>query len=88
MEIRGTIVQEPWGDGLIRTYDSEGYYILQNETGIKYTEAIDIPNRYTYSETDELIPTPEDSNGNPVQIWEEHENQEEAEDTIHIEKEN
>ena len=53
---RGTIVQEPWGDGLIRTYDSEGYYILQNETGIKYAEAIDIPDHYTYSETDEKIP--------------------------------
>lgn len=55
---RNSIVQEPYGEGLIRTYDKLGYYILQNETGIKYAEAIDIPNRYTYSETDELIPEP------------------------------
>ena len=52
---RNSIVQEPYGDNLIRTYDNQGYYILQNETGIKYAEAIDIPNRYTYSETDEKI---------------------------------
>ena len=53
---RNSIVSEPYGDGLIRTYDNQGYYILQNETGSKYAEAIDIPNRYTYSETDEKIP--------------------------------
>ena len=52
----GGLAQEIFGDGLIRSYSRNGYYILQNETGIKYTEAIDIPNRYTYSETDEKIP--------------------------------
>lgn len=55
-EQRNSIKQEPYGDGLIRTYDILGYYILQNETGVKYAEAIDIPNKYTYSETDEKIP--------------------------------
>lgn len=53
--MRNSIVQEPYGEGLIRTYDNQGYYILQNETNIKYVEAIDIPDRYTYSETDEKI---------------------------------
>lgn len=53
---RNSITQEPCVEGLIRTYDNQGYYILQNETGIKYAEAIDIPNKYTYSETDEKMP--------------------------------
>ena len=46
-------------DGVIlnRTYSDAGYYILQNETGIKYSEAVDVEDApYTYSETDELIP--------------------------------
>lgn len=44
------------GVNLYRTYSDEGYCILQNETGIKYAEAIDIENApYTYSETDEKI---------------------------------
>lgn len=35
-----------------------GFYILQNETNIEYTEAIDVENApYTYSETDKPIPT-------------------------------
>lgn len=49
------IKQEQTND-LIHTYSDNGYYILQNETGIKYVEAYDImPCKYTYSETDELI---------------------------------
>lgn len=45
------------GVELDRTYSDAGMYILQNETGAKYTEAIDVvPLRYTYSETDEPIP--------------------------------
>lgn len=46
-------------DGVIlnRTYSDGGFYILQNETGIKYSEAVDVEGApYTYSETDELIP--------------------------------
>ena len=53
-------------EGLIlcRTYSSENYILLQNETGEKYIEAIDIsieensvykPKYYTYTETNELI---------------------------------
>lgn len=48
------------GVNLYRTYSDERYFILQNETGVKYEEAIDIENAgYTYSETDEKIPDPE-----------------------------
>ena len=54
--MRDSIKQELWGKGLIRTWDELGYMILQNETGVKYEEAIDVPNKYTYSETDEKIP--------------------------------
>lgn len=33
-----------------------GFYIIQNETGIKYDEAIDIENApFTYSETTEYV---------------------------------
>lgn len=40
-----------------RTYSDAGYYIIQEQTGIKYEEAIDIEGAgYTYVESDELIP--------------------------------
>ena len=45
-------------DGVVlnRTYSDDGFYILQNETGIEYSEAVDVENAvYTYSETDKLI---------------------------------
>ena len=51
---------------LYRTYSTENYLLLQNETGEKYSEAIDIaieengvykPKYYTYTETNELIET-------------------------------
>ena len=50
------------GVNLFRTYSDIGNYILQNETQIQYSEAIDVENApYTYSETDipieEEIPT-------------------------------
>ena len=47
-------------DGVVlnRTYSDAGFYILQNETGIEYSEAVDVEGApYTYSETDELIET-------------------------------
>ena len=49
-------------DGVVlnRTYSDTGFYILQNETGIKYSEAVDIEGApFSYSETDELIPVEE-----------------------------
>jgi len=46
------------GDYFIKTYSDKGNYILQNDTGEKYEEAIDIPPlRFSYSELDEPIPT-------------------------------
>lgn len=45
---------------LIRHYSDAGYMLLQNETGLKYSDPIDvIPCTYTYTETDELIESEE-----------------------------
>ena len=44
------------GVNLYRTYSDEGFYIVQNEAGVEYGEAIDIEGtRYTYSESDKKI---------------------------------
>lgn len=41
---------------LVRHYSDAGFVLLQNETGAKYSDPIDIvPCPYTYSETDEKI---------------------------------
>ena len=40
------------GVNLYRTYSDTGMMLLQNETGIEYSEAVDIKNApYTYSES-------------------------------------
>ena len=40
---------------LIKHYSDKGYLLLQNETGMKYADPVDIvPCPYTYTETDEL----------------------------------
>jgi hypothetical protein len=44
------------GVKLFRTYSDEGKQIIQNETGIIYSEAIDVEDApYTYSESDEFV---------------------------------
>ena len=43
------------GRELIKAYSDNNKYIIQNETGAKYPEAIDIPNKYTYTESEEDI---------------------------------
>lgn len=43
------------GRELIKTYSDCGKYIIQNETGIEYVKAIDIPNKYTYRESEKDI---------------------------------
>lgn len=44
------------GVKLYRTYSDEGFYVLQNETGIEYSEAVDVEDAaFTYSETDKVI---------------------------------
>lgn len=50
------------GRQLVKTYSDAGKFIIQNETGGKFTEAIDIPNKFTYSESDENIPVEEEEN--------------------------
>ena len=41
---------------LYRTYSETGYYIRQVQTGVIYSEAIDVESApYTYEETDEVI---------------------------------
>jgi hypothetical protein len=48
------------GVKLYRTYSGSNLKIKQNETGVVYSEAIDVENSgYTYSETDEPIETVE-----------------------------
>ena len=45
---------------LIKHYSDKGYLLLQNETGMKYFEPVDIvPCPYTYTETEELNETEE-----------------------------
>ena len=41
---------------LIKHYSDAGFMLLQVETGIKYSNPVDVvPCRYTYEETTELI---------------------------------
>lgn len=53
------ILTEFLNDGtLIKHYSDKGVMLLQVETGVKYSDPIDVvPCRYTYEETDELIDT-------------------------------
>lgn len=49
------------GVNLYKTYSTEKLYIRQIETGVEYSEAIDVENApYTYEETDK-----------PIEIYEE-----------------
>ena len=48
------------GVKLYRTYSDTGMIIRQNETGVEYTEGIDVEGApYTYTETETPIETPE-----------------------------
>lgn len=57
------ILTEYLNDGkLIKHYSDNNVLLLQNETGIKYADPIDVvPCRYTYTETDEPIKVAEES---------------------------
>lgn len=49
------------GGTLIRHYSDVGALLLQNETGLKYSDPVDvIPCAYTYTETDEPVETVEE----------------------------
>lgn len=56
------IKTEYLNDGtLIKHYSDAGFLLLQNETGAKYSDPIDVvPCMYTYTETDESIEEPEE----------------------------
>jgi hypothetical protein len=56
------ILTELLNDGkLIKHYSDKGVMLLQVETGIKYSDPVDVvPCRYTYTETDEPIRTDEE----------------------------
>ena len=44
------------GVNLYRTYSDTDHYIVQNETGIEYTKAIDVEDApYTYRESERVI---------------------------------
>lgn len=48
------------GVNLYRSYSDQGFYLLQNETGVEYSEAVDVESsKYTYTETDKPIETPD-----------------------------
>lgn len=52
---------------LIRHYSDAGFMLLQVETGLMYTDPVDVvPCRYTYEETDELIGAEEIDNSSKV----------------------
>ena len=54
------VITEQIGKYLERHYSNKGVYILQNETGIEYAEAVDrIPCKYTYKETKKPIESKE-----------------------------
>ena len=49
------------GVNLYRNYSDQNMMIQQDQTGILYEEAIDVEDSpYTYTETDQPIPTEED----------------------------
>ena len=49
---------------LIRHYSDSGKMLLQNETGITYSDPVDVvPCMYTYTETDEPIEVNEEITG-------------------------
>lgn len=56
MIVREYYETRPDGVNLYRVYSDAGYYIVQNETGAIYEDAVDLENAgYTYAETNELI---------------------------------
>lgn len=64
------ILTEFLNDGtLIKHYSDAGFMLLQVETGIKYSDPVDVyPCRYTYEETDEKIDMDEEVNPNEATI--------------------
>lgn len=60
------VIEESYSPTLVRHYSDAGMMIRQVETGILYSEAVDvIPCRYTYEETDIPIEPIEDPDALP-----------------------
>jgi len=49
------LITETLTDGRIRHYSDAGMMIRQMETGALYEDAVDIPEKFTYTETDTPI---------------------------------
>ena len=62
------MVQESFEGNLIKTYSNAGKYIIQVETGIEYEAAVDVPNKYTYIESDKDIQKEEDIDGEDSEL--------------------
>lgn len=69
------IIEEFIENSLIRRHSDRGMLMRQIETGALYGEAVDVPGRYTYEETDIPIEPDED---------EEEEEKSEAEEILDI----
>lgn len=60
---------------LIKHYSDKGVLLLQNETGIKYADPVDIvPCAYTYTETEESIEEEEKEAGSNEATIEDYQN--------------
>lgn len=56
MIVREFYIERKDGVKLYRTYSDINHYIIQDQTGIEYTEAIDVENApYTYTESEREI---------------------------------
>lgn len=56
------VIEQQINDTLVRHYSDAGFMMRQVETGVLYSDAVDVvPCRYTYEETDTPVePTTED----------------------------
>lgn len=56
------LITEDYGTDYVRHYSDAGFYIIQEDTGILYEDAIDKKNTlHTYAETTEKIPDEEEA---------------------------
>ena len=56
---------------LVKHYSDKSVLLLQKETGLKYSDPIDIvPCPYNYEETDELIKVEEEETEEPLEVKE------------------
>ena len=69
MIIKELYTTRPDGVKLFLNYSDKGVYIRQDQTGIEYTEAIDVEGApYTYTETDKPIDISEYDPGDDLTV--------------------